>query len=44
MLLLIDYTRYLILNNVLSFLENYGRYGKMFQTKVVWGHKKVPLI
>jgi len=36
-----------ILNNVLKFLKNYGRYGKMFQTKVVWfreEHKKVPLI
>jgi len=36
-----------ILNNELRFLENYSRYGKMFQTKVVWfgrRHKKVSLI
>jgi len=26
----------LILNNTLRFLENYGRYGKMFQREVVW--------
>jgi len=24
------------LNNALRFLESYGRYGKMFQTKIVW--------
>jgi len=36
-----------LLNNALRFLKNYDRYGKMFQTKVVWfeeGHKKIPLI
>jgi len=41
------YTGCPILNNALRFLKNYGRYEKMFQTKVVWfeeGHKKVPLI
>jgi len=38
------YTKCSILNNALRFLKNYGRYGKMFQTKVTWfgeGHKKV---
>jgi len=29
------YIECLILNNALRFLENYSRYGKMFQTKVV---------
>ena len=28
-------TRYPILNNALRFLENYGRYEKMFQRKVM---------
>jgi len=28
------YTGYSILNNALRFLENYGRYRKLFQTKV----------
>jgi len=41
------YTGCPILNNALRFFKNYGRYKKMFQTKVVWlreGHKKVSLI
>jgi len=29
------YTECHILNNALRFLKNYGRYGKMFQTKVI---------
>lgn len=32
--ILFGYTGCLILNNALRFLENYDKYGKMFQTKV----------
>jgi len=40
------YTGCPILNNALRFFENYGRYGKMFHTKIWFGggHKKVLLI
>jgi len=40
------YTKCPLLNNTLRFFKNHGRYGKIFQMKVVFdeGHKKVPLI
>jgi len=45
--LLILYNIQDIPNNALRFLENYGRYGKMFRKKVVLfggGHNKIPMI
>jgi len=41
--LMLIYTGCPILNNALKFLENYGRYGKMCQTKEV-RRRKIPLI
>jgi len=40
----ITYIGCLILNNALRFLENYSRYGKIFQTKIVWFGKEYKIM